>query len=170
MATKNTTDQSSQPDSTTEAITASEPSADAVGDQPTETASPPATGGKDDLIVEGLAMGLNQRQTSEFAGVHPKTVQRKMADEAFAVLVAQRRAERVRELAGQLVSIAADAIVVIQDAMAPEQPIRVRLAAAQLAMRNVTDFQASTEMDARIADLERLVARMHAFDDQEAHQ
>lgn len=84
--------------------------------------------------------------------------------------MAQRRAERVRELAGQLVSIAADAIVVIQDAMAPEQPIRVRLAAAQLAMRNVTDFQASTEMDARIADLERLVARMHAFDDQEAHQ
>lgn len=114
----------------------------------------------DELILEAQAAGLNQRRTAEVAGVHPKTVQRKLADPEFAVLVAQRRASRVRELTGQLTSVAADAITVIAEAMDQEQPIRVRLAAAQLALRSLSDYQAASEVDARIADLEQVVAHL----------
>ncbi len=133
---------------------------------PTDPESPgPST--TDELILEAQAAGLNQRQTAEFASVHPKTVQRKLADPAFAVLVAQRRAARVRELTGRLTTVAADAISVISEAMDPEYPIRVRLAAAQLALRSLGDYQAASEVDARIADLEQVVARLQVGEDRE---
>jgi hypothetical protein len=120
----------------------------------------PGTG--DDRILEGLASGLNQRRTAEFAGVHPKTVQRRLADPAFAVLVAQRRAERVRELVGQLTATGDEAIAVIREAMSEEHPIRVRLDAARLGLSTLSSFQSRHELDARIADLEAVVALMAA--------
>lgn len=118
---------------------------------------------KEALIVEGLLMGLNQRQTSDFAGVHPKTVQRKLADPSFAVLVAHRRAERMRQLGGQLADASSSAVAVLRDAMSAEQPIKVRLAAARATLSNARDFESRHETDARIADLERVVARLRSL-------
>lgn len=144
------------------------PTADSGAPATVEEAQSPEPGGTrhpsttDELILEAQAAGLNQRRTAEVAGVHPKTVQRKLSDPAFAVLVAQRRAARVRELTGQLTTVAADAISVIADAMDQDQPMRVRLAAAQLALRSLGEYQASSEVDARIADLEQVVARLQA--------
>ena len=114
---------------------------------------------QDELIVEGLASGMNQRETADFAGVHPKTVQRRWADPTFAVLVAQRRAERAREVGGQLTEAATEAVAVLREAMGAEHPIKVRLVAAQATLRNARDHQAA-ENEARIADLERVVARL----------
>jgi hypothetical protein len=114
-------------------------------------------------IMEALAAGLSQRQTAEVNKVHPKTVQRKMADPAFAVLVAQRRAARVREITGQLTEVAATAVDVIREAQAPDNPMPVRLAAARLALHSLTTYHASTEVDAQIAELQQVVAQLQAM-------
>jgi hypothetical protein len=95
--------------------------------------------------------------------VHPKTVQRKMADPAFAVLVAQRRAARVREITGQLTEVAATAVDVIREAQAPDNPMPVRLAAARLALHSLTTCQAGSEVDAQIAELQQVVAQLRAL-------
>lgn len=128
----------------------------------------PDEGTTDDLILDALAAGLNQRQTAKVARVHPKTIQRRLADPSFAALVAQRRAARVREVTGRLTGVAAEAVTVISEAMGEEHPIRVRLAAAQLALRSLGEYQASSEVDARIADLEHVVAQLHDLDGEES--
>jgi hypothetical protein len=117
----------------------------------------------DVAIIEAMAGGLNQREAAGVAHVHPKTVQRKLADPGFAVLVAQRRGERVREITGQLTGVAAEAIAVIREAMQPENSMRVRLGAAQLALRNLAAYQAASEADAQIAELQQVAARHQAL-------
>lgn len=114
-------------------------------------------------ILEALAAGLNQRQTAELNNVHPKTVQRKMADPGFAVLVGQRRAARVREITGQLTEVAAAGVDVIREAQLPEYPMPIRLNASRLALHSLTTYHASSEVDAQIAELQQVVAQLQAL-------
>jgi hypothetical protein len=113
----------------------------------------------DDAIVTALAAGGNVASAARHAGVHERTVERRLKDPAFRARVDEARAEMVRAAVGRLAAVgalAADKLHALLGAKAES----VQLGAA----RSILDYMlrgAEIEVLAReVADLKRLVAEV----------
>ncbi|MEI7593561.1 MAG: hypothetical protein WCK41_10110 [Actinomycetes bacterium] len=112
---------------------------------------------QDDKLVEALASGLSYRRAGELAGVHAKTVQRRMEDPVFARRVTEQRNRRTSQITGLLADVGAEAVGVIREALSADKGSD-RLRAAHLTLTMLLKFTNSQELEERVAELERLSA------------
>jgi len=120
----------------------------------------------DDLLIAGIAAGLNYTATGELAGRSAKTVQRRMADPDFAAAVAAARTARIDRIVGELADLGSTAVAVIREAMDPAEPTRTRLTAATTSLRQLRDFRSAAELERRLVEVEELAARLSAADEE----
>ncbi|MGI8756163.1 MAG: hypothetical protein ACR2MB_09935 [Acidimicrobiales bacterium] len=80
-----------------------------------------------------------------------------MSDPEFAARVSQRRGERVSEITGALTTMSRDALEVLRETMA-EGRAADRLRAAHLTLTLMSKFRSETEMEQRLASIERQLA------------
>ena len=112
---------------------------------------------QDDKLVEALASGLSYRRAGELAGVHAKTVQRRMENPVFARRVTEQRNRRTSQITGLLADVGAEAVGVIRQALSADKGSD-RLRAAHLTLTMLLKFTNSQELEERVAELERLSA------------
>ena len=112
---------------------------------------------QDDKLVEALASGLSYRRAGELAGVHAKTVQRRMENPVFARRVTEQRNRRTSQITGLLADVGAEAVGVIREALSADKSSD-RLRAAHLTLTMLLKFTNSQELEERVAELERLSA------------
>ena len=112
---------------------------------------------QDDKLVEALASGLSYRRAGELAGVHAKTVQRRMENPVFARRVTEQRNRRTSQITGLLADVGAEAVGVIREALSADKGSD-RLRAAHLTLTMLLKFTNSQELEERVAELERLSA------------
>ena len=112
---------------------------------------------QDNKLVEALASGLSYRRAGELAGVHAKTVQRRMEDPVFARRVTEQRNRRTSQITGLLADVGAEAVGVIREALSADKGSD-RLRAAHLTLTMLLKFTNSQELEERVAELERLSA------------
>lgn len=111
----------------------------------------------DDLIAYALAEGVSYREAARLARVSAKTVQRRMAEPAFARRVATERSARVGEITGLLGELGRKAIGILDDAMAPDEPTRTKLVAASSSLKYLKEFRNAAGLEERVAEMEALV-------------
>lgn len=129
------------------------PGSPAVGDHEGDRRRAP----QDELIIEALASGLNYSDAGAAGRVTSRTVGRRMSDPNFAARVSQRRGERVSEITGALTTMSREAIDVLRETMADGRP-GDRLRAAHLTLTLMSKFRNETEMEQRLASIERQLA------------
>jgi hypothetical protein len=112
---------------------------------------------QDELIIEALAAGLSYADAGASARVTARTVGRRMSEPEFAARVSQRRGERVSEITGALTTMSHDAIDVLRETMADGKP-GDQLRAAHLTLTLMSKFRSETEMEQRLASVERQLA------------
>lgn len=112
---------------------------------------------QDEVIIGALAAGLSYGDAGAAAGVTSRTVGRRMSDPAFAAQVSQRRGERVSQITGALTTMSDDALEVLRETMV-EGSVSERLRAAQLTLTLMAKFRSETEMEQRLAAIERQLA------------
>jgi hypothetical protein len=117
---------------------------------------------QDEVLVELLAAGASYKVAAETIGITARTITRRMADGDFAARVSQRRGETVAEVTGQLTSMGNDALEVLRDCLAAEKPAD-RLRAAHLLLTLMARFRHETELEDRLATIER---QLEAVDSQ----
>jgi hypothetical protein len=114
----------------------------------------------DGAIVTALAAGGNVASAARHAGVHERTVERRLKDPAFRARVDEARAEMVRAAVGRLAAVGTLAASRLQDLVDNAKSETVRLGAA----RAILEFMfrgAEVEVLAReVADLKRLVGEI----------
>ena len=115
-----------------------------------ETAGP----GKDDLLALALAQGKTQAEAAKEAGIHERTVRRKLADPAFKALVAEHR-RRMAEQAYGVLSRAASKAFRQLDALIDDHNPKVALMAARTIGRLLVSVGSYTELADRLAALEQ---------------
>jgi hypothetical protein len=86
---------------------------------------------QDELIADLLGQGWTHRRVADSVGVSPKTVQRRLSDPAFSMVVSERRRDRFGQLSGQLLTAGEGAMEVLTVALRSEDP-KVSLQAAGL--------------------------------------
>ena len=86
---------------------------------------------QDELIADLLGQGWTHRSVADSVGVSSKTVQRRMSDPAFSMVVSERRRDRFGQLSGQLLTAGEGAMDVLTVALQSEDP-KVSLQAAGL--------------------------------------
>ena len=117
---------------------------------------------EDDILITALAHGRTHTEAGNVINRSAKTVQRRMADPEFAKRVSSARAQKLDEISGQLTDMAATAISVVREAMAPEQPTRDRLAAAKLTFSQLHEFRSRGDVEDRLREVEALAERLAA--------
>ena len=93
-----------------------------------------ANGGKDrnnSALIVALATGKTYREAAAAAHVSERTVERRMADQAFRAQVAEARGEMVDRAVGQASDSMADAITTLQTLMRSAESDSVKLRAAR---------------------------------------
>ena len=86
---------------------------------------------QDELIADLLGQGWTHRRVADSVGVSSKTVQRRVSDPAFSMVVSERRRDRFGQLSGQLLTAGEGAMDVLTVALQSEDP-KVSLQAAGL--------------------------------------
>ena len=117
---------------------------------------------EDDILIVALATGLTYVEAGNLIGRSAKTVQRRMADPEFAKQVSQARAAKLDEIAGQLTETGVTAVSIIKEAMAEEYPMKLRLAAAGMPLRQIRELRSAAELEARLREVEALAKRLAA--------
>ncbi len=112
----------------------------------------------DEILIEALAEGRTYAAASALSGGSARTVRRRMTDPEFAAAVSVRRAERVSEVTGALVSLSARAIQTLEECLNAERPSD-RIRAAQVVLASVHRYREATEFEARLNELEVPSAR-----------
>ena len=109
---------------------------------------------QDEILVEALASGCAYVKAADLAGVTSRTVVRRMATVAFTRRVSERRAERVAEVTGQLVSASTDAVRVLHEhCLGAERPAD-QLRAASLLLTLGLKFRHEHDLEARLQEVE----------------
>jgi hypothetical protein len=108
----------------------------------------------DEIIVESLVAGMSYAEVGDLANCSGRTVARRMADPEFVRQVSERRGERVSAITGQLIDVAVEAVGVIQSCFHAENDGH-RLRAADMALTLLMRFRHETELEGRVAELER---------------
>ena len=113
---------------------------------------------KDSLLALALASGIPVVAAAEQAGVHRRTVERRLTDPAFRRKVAEFRGELIATALGRLadnMTRAADAVAALLDAPDP----RLRLRAARALFSFGLRLRDSVDVGDRVRDLEAELAR-----------
>ncbi|MCC5952801.1 MAG: hypothetical protein JJU45_11980 [Acidimicrobiia bacterium] len=97
---------------------------------------------------------MSYAQAAEAASCSRRTVARRMADPGFARWVSERRGERVNEITGALTDVAAEAVAVVRRCLDAEREAD-QLRAANIALTLLLRLRHETELEARVAELER---------------
>lgn len=152
---------SPSPDQSTNSLGEEEmPKESAVGEGPTpvvlDDEAPSAREAQDEILVEALALGMAYPDAGKLGGVTGRTVSRRMEDPEFRARVSRRRGERVAQVTGALTAMSAEALQVLRDCMAEERPAD-RLRAAQLVLVMMSRLRHETEIEDRLAAVERLL-------------
>ena len=112
---------------------------------------------QDEIVIDALARGLSYGRAGELAGVSPRTVRRRMADEAFAREVRTRRTERVSAVTGQLVTASEEAVGVLMQCLGAEKD-GVRIRAATLLLQHSERYRAQSDLQADVAEIRRMLS------------
>jgi hypothetical protein len=113
---------------------------------------------KRSLLALALASGTSITDAAEQAGISRKTVQRYLARPAFRRLVARQRAEMLASALGRMtdnMSRAADTVASLLDGAEPH----IRLRAARTLLSLGLRLQDAVDVDERVRELERELAR-----------
>ncbi len=109
---------------------------------------------QNEVLIEALAAGRTYAEAGQEAGVSPRTIARRMADLEFARGVAARRAEHVSVITGQLAAMGTEAVDAIRAGFRAQRPAD-SLQAARLALSFGLRFRNESDVEARLADVER---------------
>jgi hypothetical protein len=107
---------------------------------------------QDEVIIAALAAGNSYSLTANLAGVSERTIARRMADPAFARVVADRRAEQVQTITGQLSSLGAEAVAAVASCLQDDEP-KTRLAAGKLVLELVLKFRHQNDLELAVAEI-----------------
>jgi hypothetical protein len=111
---------------------------------------------QDEILIEALASGMPYPDAGKLAGVVGRTVSRRMDDPDFRARVSRRRGERVTQVTGALTDMSTEALQVLRDCMA-EGRAADRLRAAQMVLAMMSRLRHETEIEDRLANVERLL-------------
>jgi hypothetical protein len=109
----------------------------------------------DTVLLLALACGSSAENAARKAGVHERTVQRRLADPAFQKQVKDLQAEMVQRSMGMLTAAAMEAVKTLVELSAPSAPPATRLGAARSIIEIGTKLRESIEYEARLAALEQ---------------
>jgi hypothetical protein len=117
-------------------------------------------GGKkvDQRLVLALAGGASVADAAVIAGMSKATAFRRMADPVFRARVEQAKTEMMAQAVGVLARVSTKAAGVLE-ALLDSPTEKVRLAAARSVLQIGADLRASQELEARLANLERVARR-----------
>lgn len=108
---------------------------------------------EDEMLIEALAEGRTYTAAAALTAGSARTVRRRMTDPDFAAQVSRRRAERVNEITGALVSLSTRALQTLEECLDAERPAD-RIRAAQVVLGSVHRYRETTEFEARLTELE----------------
>lgn len=111
---------------------------------------------QDEILIEALASGMSFPDAGKLGGVTGRTVSRRMEDPDFQARVSRRRGERVTQVTGALTDMSTEALQVLRDCMA-EGRAADRLRAAQMVLLMMSRLRHETEIEDRLANVERLL-------------
>ncbi len=114
---------------------------------------------RDEELIEVLGEGWSYPRAAAATDLSAKTVQRRMSDPVFANAVSARRRERVRQISAALARLATNAVDVLLDNLASEDP-KFALRAAALTLDQTRKWHGTAdgeEFARRLTDLEQRV-------------
>lgn len=107
----------------------------------------------DEVLLDALATGLSYLDAGVLAGLSARTVRRRMTDPSFAAELARRRAMRVSDVTGRLLSVSGRAVQVLVELL-DSQVTGERLRSAELILNLGRRFRGDSDVDARLVALE----------------
>ena len=107
----------------------------------------------DEVLLDALATGLSYLDAGVLAGLSARTVRRRMTDPSFAAELARRRAMRVSDVTGRLLSVSGRAVQVLVELL-DSQVTGERLRSAELILNLGRRFRSDSDVDARLVALE----------------
>ncbi len=110
--------------------------------------------GKQRAAIDALLTGCTVTEAAGRAGVSRKTLQRWMQEEGFRAALDGATAEALQELSRLLLTLTRDAAQAMRDALAGEQPIAVRLRAADALIGRLLTVRELVDLEERVAALE----------------
>lgn len=115
---------------------------------------------ENESLIVALARGATYSEAGALVGKSPRTVRRRMTDPDFAAAVSARRREHVSQVTGLLLEMGQGALEVLRDVVTQDDfEIHPRLRAAELIFGLSRRYRADTELEARVAELERQLAQ-----------
>jgi len=109
--------------------------------------------------LEALLTSGNKASAARAAGVDRSTLYRWMADATFQAALEEATREALKEFSRALTRLAAEAVKVLEDAMASKQEMHVRLRAADIVTSRLLAVREQVELEERLTRLEGLLAK-----------
>lgn len=94
-------------------------------------------------------------EAAKIAGVNRVTLYRWMADPTFAAALREAESEALAALSRRLVTMGDAAAAALTDALAPGQPIKERLRAAEIVLANLLRIKELLDFEQRLTALEQ---------------
>ena len=107
-----------------------------------------------ELIVAALASGATYPEAADLAHVSPRTVRRRMADEAFARRVSMARGERVAAVTGRLTEVAFEAVDTLRLGLTAEKSVDQIRAAHEILVLGLR-YRTDHELEGRLRAVEQ---------------
>lgn len=109
---------------------------------------------QDELIVAALASGATYPEAAGLASTSPRTVRRRMADEAFARRVSTARGELVAAVTGRLTDVAFEAVDTLRHGLNAEKSVDQIRAAHEILVLGLR-YRTDHELEGRLRALEQ---------------
>jgi hypothetical protein len=114
----------------------------------------------EEALVLALAVGDSAAAAAKKAGVHERTVRRRLAKPTFRARVAQARAEMLGSAVGRLASLGGTAANTLRDLVAEGTPPAVRLGAARAALEYLFRGAEVDTLARQVEDLKQQVEEL----------
>jgi hypothetical protein len=115
---------------------------------------------RDLVLAQAIGHGQTHAQAAALAGLSTKTIQRRLADPAFAAEVQRQRRHHYDQIAGTLAQAATQATQTLVEVMGAENPLAHRLRAAEAILGHNTRYHRQVvdhDRDLRIEQLEAIL-------------
>jgi hypothetical protein len=114
--------------------------------------------GRDELIAYHLARGATREEAGRVAGCRKRVVYNRLTDPEFKLQVTNFRRTMLDEAVGKLAMVAGRAVEVLTEALNDERAT-IRVRAATTLLDALLPVRAHAELDQRLTEIERRVAR-----------
>lgn len=111
----------------------------------------------DEAILLALACGATYANAAQQAGVHERTVRRRMANPAFVARLRHLRGEMLERAGGALVAAAMKSVQTLLSLQDMNQPPAVRLGAARAVLEIGLKIREVAELEVRLRELEERI-------------